>query len=90
MKSLNCKNCGAAMYFDSSAMKASCRFCKTEHMLSMEDNDFFHDYYSALTDLLSPVRDELEKKKKADAVASASKITFLSLIFGLGSFNGFL
>ncbi len=68
MKSLNCKNCGAAMYFDSSAMKASCRFCKTEHMLSMEDNDFFHDYYSALTDLLSPVRDELEKKKKADAV----------------------
>ena len=80
MKSLNCKNCGAAMYLDTSAMTAHCRFCGSKHMLNREDTDFFRDYYSTLTDLISPVKNEQQRKKTADRVWSkAQSMTFESV-----------
>lgn len=54
------------MVFDSSAMTAFCRFCGTKYVLSREDTDFFHDYYSTLTDMITPDRDENSRKRKAD------------------------
>ena len=64
MKNLNCKNCGAAMMFDSSAMTASCRFCGTKYVLSREDTDYFNDFYSTLSGLLGAGKNEEERKKE--------------------------
>ncbi len=68
MKNLNCKNCGAAMMFDSSAMTASCRFCGTKYVLSREDTDYFNDFYSTLSGLLGAGKNEEERKKRAEKV----------------------
>ncbi len=54
------------MIFDSSAMSAQCRFCGTKYLLSREDTDFFHDYYSTITDLITPDKDKAARKKKAE------------------------
>ncbi len=68
MKNLNCKNCGAVMLLDSSAMTAYCRFCGTKHMLSREDTDYFSDYYSTLSDLIGSGNNAEERKKIAEKV----------------------
>ncbi len=68
MKNLNCKNCGADMRIDISAMTAVCHYCGTKYVLSREDTDYFREFYHQMNSFLSLEHDEQERRKKADTL----------------------
>ena len=68
MKNLNCKNCGADMRIDISAMTAVCHYCGTKYVLSREDTDYFREFYHQMNSFLKLDHDEKERRNKADAL----------------------
>lgn len=68
MKNLNCKNCGAPMTLDASAMTAVCRYCGTKYVLNREDTDYYLDFYKQMSGFLAGSKDEQDRLTRADAL----------------------
>lgn len=66
MKNLNCKNCGAPMRIDVSAVTAVCRYCGTTHALDHEDTDYFHTFFQRMGGLFSGDENERDRKRRAE------------------------